>query len=1076
MTEPDPLTMLNVYGFNNTEYPYCEPEGVNEGKQQLKKLSSCAKKCSGKHGNPNCLNKLGWDKWRNYDQAFRDYCSNANLGPNPEDDKRESFLPVGLVNLGATCYMNAFLQVWFHDMDFRSGVFKLKVPESEDRRLSPAYQLQVLFGYMQEGSKRSFNPKQLVESMGLNEGEQQDANEFYRLFVSLLERYLLRNETNSTRNFLADLFGGQYTHNTECLSCGYNSPKRQLFTQFELNIRNNITLEDCISQYLAEEYLTGDNQYQCPGCSIKSDAKRSVKLETLPKTLNFQLMRFHVAFDGNGYVKKKSKATVKFSRSLDMSKFMPSNNGMHSGSMMYDLKAVLIHYGTSAYSGHYVSHLYGDHSNRWYKVSDEDCSILLENDKSMFDIDAKTSYIDLTQKDNSAGKHDDVLYESRNAYMLIYRRRDPTVHIDPPKVPQEILNKITHDNSHFDSILDEYKGKLKAAQSKFEMYRERRLNVFANGRVVNLNEPAIVVRTEDLKDWIQRPLKCNEVIEVTDTTGDILCSHGKLSPSCGCKIKRLSSRVLSHLKIEGDDLSPILDLQSNLCSICCRQESIKSSFLSSHDENVELLKRYLKNDPINVNSVWISKNWLSDWNRKKPRILNTEAGDTVIVGPYDGRYKTDVICKHGNLTPVEKNRVLISANAFEFLKVTTPSLESYYNFHPVFKKGTEYCEPCRGKLDAEESLAGELSDKAKSERAAMKSLLLDERDINFAIKNRQELFYVIDSEFLYSWRRWIRDPIGCLRPDSLDNTRLYCEHGRLNVDLNEFNPNGSISEKSNIWPWESFMEIEKSSFYLRFKNAAVFHRAVNPPFSLVREDEFKAIGVFYEVNGRAPLCTAKSIALNLSDGSSISGYLHLCVFDTDGGASDAEMLNNSMPCWDCVVSQAKLKEGCEIYVQPIRQNLVSKYFETINFKPIPVTISSHDHFDDGPELKRLRRGSDGCETTTVNQCQTSLAPRKSKRNTYKRAEIVFVQPEETLKDLKLKIQDLYRCSPLHQRISFCGTEFEDSSITLANTCIVKHMILYLLILGEDEDFNEDDDDDGVHLGTETGFSGTALLG
>ncbi|KAK7693460.1 hypothetical protein QCA50_003028 [Cerrena zonata] len=102
--------------------------------------------------NPNCLNNLGQEKWEDEDKAFSAFMKIADLGENPLLYSRDPGLPIGLKNLGATCYANAFLQVWFQDLPFRRGVYSC-LPAAEEEMTfeeSPIFQLQVTFAAMQE--------------------------------------------------------------------------------------------------------------------------------------------------------------------------------------------------------------------------------------------------------------------------------------------------------------------------------------------------------------------------------------------------------------------------------------------------------------------------------------------------------------------------------------------------------------------------------------------------------------------------------------------------------------------------------------------------------------------------------------------------------------------------------------------------------------------------------------------------------------------------------------------------------------------------------------------------------------
>ncbi|KAL0605187.1 Ubiquitin carboxyl-terminal hydrolase 48 [Plecturocebus cupreus] len=69
-------------------------------------------------GNPNCLVGIGEHIWL----GEIDENSFHNIDdPNCERRKKNSF--VGLTNLGATCYVNTFLQVWFLNLELRQALY-----------------------------------------------------------------------------------------------------------------------------------------------------------------------------------------------------------------------------------------------------------------------------------------------------------------------------------------------------------------------------------------------------------------------------------------------------------------------------------------------------------------------------------------------------------------------------------------------------------------------------------------------------------------------------------------------------------------------------------------------------------------------------------------------------------------------------------------------------------------------------------------------------------------------------------------------------------------------------------------
>ncbi|KAF9962574.1 Ubiquitin carboxyl-terminal hydrolase 48 [Modicella reniformis] len=439
---------------NGSIFPYCGNrysgstlDGSTEGKDNGN--SGCAAaRC--KEGNPHCLNYMGQQQWEEED-ALDEYFALVADKPDPGLCKRPENTPSGMKNLGATCYANSLLQVWFHDLAFRDAIYRCRFNDDEDPSMNALYQLQQLFAHLDRGLKSFYNPLSLVNSLKLDTATQQDAQE--------IDSQLQKQLDIQLRTFINDQFQGLYSYNTTCKNCRRTSVRDCTFYELMLNIKDNWTLEDCLEDFVKPEDLTGADQYSCSTCGSLQDASREIKLEKLPNVLNIQLMRF--VYDNETWTKKKSKDTIWFPEVMDFSEFLQAND-----TVQYELSAVLVHSGPSAHSGHFLAHVLQRENNKWFVLNDEEVTEFHgtafdpeDYSKATSDNKSKTK----TKFKRAATKNEDVEIEahanpfsSRNAYMLTYVKKTSSPPLRPCASSTETLEIVTQDNALFEKELLEY--------------------------------------------------------------------------------------------------------------------------------------------------------------------------------------------------------------------------------------------------------------------------------------------------------------------------------------------------------------------------------------------------------------------------------------------------------------------------------------------------------------------------------------------------------------------------------------------------------------------------------------------
>ncbi|KAF9932986.1 hypothetical protein FBU30_006810 [Linnemannia zychae] len=756
-------TILNSSSANeraNNVFPYCgnrykdnapdTPSPLKGGKiGQGCSIARC------KDGNPHCLNYMGQEQWEE-DDAFEKYFAKTVTKTDPELSKRKPNYPAGMKNLGATCYANSLLQVWFHDLSFRDVIYRSRFRIDTDKAHDSLYQLQHLFAQLDYGTKDIYNPLSLVSSLKLDTNIQQDAQEFCNLFMARIDDQLQFQEEEYLRSYIKNQFQGHYSYITTCKKCQKSSVRDCTFYELMLNIKENCTLMDCLEEFVEAEDLVGSDRYFCSCCQSLQDATRMIKLERLPKVLNIQLMRF--VYDTTSWTRKKSKDIIRFPATIDFSELLQSQS-----EVLYDLSAVLVHSGPSVHSGHFMAHVLDQSSSKWFVLNDEEVT---EFDSTRFDPEdlsdvgsnSKTKKVTMNTKASDAERLLST-FSSRNAYMLTYTRRISGSLTTSSIPPSWILDLVTADNAIFESELNEFTQFKEKVRAKFDQDRTSRQRLYKCWDVASDESDSCYVSAAALSKYMQidgggatvDKLQTENSTLLNLDNSAIMCEHQKLCPNSISKSKRISmdarQQLIDQEKLYG--LKHKLDLE----------------------EFDKLANPKRKASPP---AFWISKSWLMTWKKVLPEFHRPYTSTNADPAPLSEPYLFDVYCQHSNLTIDRSHRKILNMSCYKkLIDIFGPMKLPEYE--------AQECEDCLALqtpvLDdiAKEMLAAAASEKEEFSKIKMRGVLdaLQPGDV----------CYVVSEDFIRRWQSFIKDPISNERPIMIDNSPLLCKHDLFLYDL-----------------------------------------------------------------------------------------------------------------------------------------------------------------------------------------------------------------------------------------------------------------------------------------------------
>ncbi|KAK6173821.1 hypothetical protein SNE40_017212 [Patella caerulea] len=269
---------------------------------------------------------------------------------NPHERKRSEKWPVGLKNVGNTCWFSAVIQSLFHLRQFRHLVlnFQFHQPTEagvdgspvDNRNLLFMKELRSLFGLLVGSSKKYVDPSKAVEILkeafssptGGNDS-QQDVSEFQHKLLEWLEDafkvYKNKPSTSTSeesksdcdkeiKSPVVDLFYGQFK--AEGINEGKGFLNVETFGQFPLQVSGFRDIHESL------EAATSPGEIEAVSSDVTQKSGQELWFTRLPPVLTFELSRFQ--FNQQLGRPEKIHNKIEFPQVIYMDRYMERNQSI----------------------------------------------------------------------------------------------------------------------------------------------------------------------------------------------------------------------------------------------------------------------------------------------------------------------------------------------------------------------------------------------------------------------------------------------------------------------------------------------------------------------------------------------------------------------------------------------------------------------------------------------------------------------------------------------------------------------------------------------------------------------------
>ena len=330
-------------------------------------------------------------------------------------------IKIGLENIGATCYMNATLQCLSNTKSLNNYFLNKYIynKNAENKRLSNEFCIVIKNLWNKKRKGKAYAPNKFKETIsqmnslfeGVQANDSKDLINFlleqmheelniknnkeennYSITVNMqldqnqLYEYFLQNYKKNFNSIISDSFYGFSQTEVVCQNCRKVKYNYDIFSFIEFPLEQvniyfgktlyqvnyqmqqpDIDIKECFTFHQKGELMTKDNAMYCDICNVTCDSFYVSKIYKPSKYLILILNRGK----GNIY-----QCNVKFPEILDLKDYIVNKNY----NTMYDLYAVICHFGPSSMGGHFIAYCRNAINDKWYCYNDS--SVTLCKDKN----------------------------------------------------------------------------------------------------------------------------------------------------------------------------------------------------------------------------------------------------------------------------------------------------------------------------------------------------------------------------------------------------------------------------------------------------------------------------------------------------------------------------------------------------------------------------------------------------------------------------------------------------------------------------------------------------------------------